>query len=658
VGTVVVTATEIDAPPGVRSGQSAGPGPDWVGEPEIELPGRPARRWSGVALGVGATAFFLLVACLCYWPDSPIASGRIVGRPTSDAAQGLWFVEWFAFALTHGLNPFYTHYLLAPKGANLALDNTAPFLSLLVMPVTLLAGPLAAFNLLFRLGLGLSGAGTYFMLRRYTSWWPAAVLGGLVFELCPYLIGHAHRHDFLTFLVFVPVLVLLVDDWLCSCRRGPVASGLLVGLVAALQFLVSVEVLAGTAVMLAGTVAVLAARHRGAVRSRLARLWKGGLLAGGVFFALAGYPLGMLLYGPERPAAGLHDLSNLAHYHGDLLAPLFPSSFTWLHFSNLAQRFVYASRVEDGFYLGVPLICLLGYLALRFRREGVVAIGALVAIAAFVLGLGPRLYVDGKDLSVPLPFALLTHLPLLRNLEPARMTVFMWLGAVTVLAVGLDRLRAADWRWRSSPVADRRRHVRSASGATWPRALLSCTAVLVALAPVMPRLPIASKRLVTPPFFLSSRSFRLVPTGALVLTFPYNLAPYDAPMIWQVASGMRYRILGGEATVPGPKGVALSHERPQAPAPLAMLLVSAWRNREGEWDLHPPDGPELVPMLRSYLRREGVDDVLVIQKALHSILVARIVTEALGSSPLVVGRVDVWLHVRSLLDGRHADRGS
>ncbi|HLI45031.1 MAG TPA: hypothetical protein VKU92_11275 [Acidimicrobiales bacterium] len=658
MGTVVVTATEIDVPSGGSSDQSTERDPDLLGTLEVELSARSPRRWRRVAAGLGATAFFLLVGFLCYWPDSPIASGRIVTRPTSDLAQGLWFVEWFAFALTHGLNPFYTHYLLAPKGANLALDNTAPLLSLLVMPVTLLAGPLAAFNLLFRLGVGLSGASTYFMLRRYTSWWPAAALGGLVFELSPYLMGHAHRHDFLTFVVFVPMLVLLVDDWLWSCRRGPVASGLLVGLVAALQFLVSVEVLAGTAVVLAGTVAVLAARHRQAVRSRLARLWKGGLAAGGLFLVLTGYPLWMLLYGPQRPAAGLHDLSNLAHYHGDLLAPLFPSSFTWWHFSNVAQRFVYASRVEDGFYLGAPLIVLLGCLAIRFRRDRVVAIGALVAIAAFVLGLGPRLYVDGKDLHVPLPFALLTHLPLLRNLEPARMTLFMWLGAVTVLAVGLDRLRAAGWRWRSPAATERGRHLRSASPGAWPRALLACVAVAVALAPVMPRLPIASKRVGAPPFFVTSRDLRLVPTGALVLTFPYNLAPYDAPMVWQVTSRMRYRILGGEATVPGPEGVALSHQRPQAPAPLATLLVSSWRNSHGQWDLHPPDGPELVPMLRSYLRREGVDDVLVVQKALHSVLVARIVTEALGSSPLVVGRVDVWLHVRSALDGRHPDRRS
>jgi hypothetical protein len=602
VGTVVVTATEIDAPPGGLAERTAEPRLDPLHQLDVELPARTTRRWGRAASILGATAFFLLVACLCYWPDSPIASARIVGRPTSDLAQGLWFVEWFAFALTHGLNPFYTHYLLAPKGANLALDNTAPLLSLLVMPVTLLAGPLAAFNLLFRLGVGLSGASTYFMLRRYTSWWPAAVLGGLVFELSPYLIGHAHRHDFLTFVVFVPVLVLLVDDWLCSCRRGPVASGLLIGFVAALQFLVSVEVLAGTAVVLAGTVAVLAARHRHAVRSRLVRLWKGGLLAGGVFLVLAGYPLWMLLYGPARPVAGLHDLSNLAHYHGDLLAPLFPTAFTWLDFSNVGQRFVYGSRVEDGFYLGAPLICLLAYLAIRFRRDRVVATGALVAIAAFVLGLGPRLYVDGKDLHVPLPFVLLTHLPLLRNLEPARMTLFMWLGVVTVLAVGLDRLRAAGWQWRSPAAAERGRHLRSARATVWPRALLACVAVFVALAPVMPRLPIGSKRVGAPPFFLTSRDLRLLPPGALVLTFPYNLAPYDAPMIWQVASGMRYRILGGEATVPGRKGVALSHQRPQAPAPLATLLVSAWRKPDGQRDLHPPDGPELVPMLRSYLR--------------------------------------------------------
>jgi hypothetical protein len=624
--------------------------------PAVARKGPPerSRRAAGGAL---ATAFYFVVACLCYWPTGPLDASRIVFRPRSDLAQGAWFVEWVAYAVTHGLNPFFTNYILAPHGANLALDNTSPLLSLLVLPLTLSVGPIAAFDLLFRLGLALSGAGIYFMLRRYTRWWPAAVIGGLVFELSPYLIGHAHKHVFLTWVIFVPLLVLAVDDWLVSQRRGAVASGLLVGLLAGLQFLVSVEVLVNCAVFFAIGLLYLALTHRDQVRRRWAAAWRGASVAAPVFACLAGYPLYMMTFGPERPSAGLHDLTNLGQYHGDLLAPFLPSRYIWGHFTSAATNFVYGSPSENGFYLGVPLFLLLVYFAWRWRHDIVIATSGVVATAAFVLGLGSRLYVGGKAVFSPMPFSLITHLPLLKNLEAARMSLFIWFGAVVILAVGIDRLKAEGWRWQAGRRADVRR-APAPVGGNRLRAALACAVIVVSLAPVMPHLPIMSRRASEPVFFSTPRQLDSIPKGDIVLTYPYNYAPYDAPMLWQAMSGMRFRILGGEATVPGPRGVALSHAGPNAPPPLYYLLLAAAPSLREHWYRDPPNPTILVPMLRSFLRQNDVDDVLVSRHALHSGFMSQLVTAALGTRPLVLGGVDLWLHVRDDLDGGHAGHGS
>src|SRR5262249_12274082 len=164
-------------------------------------------------------------------------------------------------ALTHGLNPFFTQYLNAPRGANLAIDTAMPLLGVIGTPITLLAGPVATFNLLLKLGLAASGASMFWVLRRYTTWCPAAFAGGLLFAFSPYLAGQAVRHVFLSFVPLVPLFIPLLDDWLVSRRRSPVRSGLLLGLVAALQYLISPEILLTSAMMAVAGLAWLALRH-------------------------------------------------------------------------------------------------------------------------------------------------------------------------------------------------------------------------------------------------------------------------------------------------------------------------------------------------------------------------------------------------------------
>ena len=116
-----------------------------------------------------APACYLLLACLAYWPVSPLDSHHLVNCRCPDPQQQAWYLAWPPFALTHGLNLFFTTYLQVPNGGNLAASTSMPLLGLLGAPVTVLAGPLATFNLMLRLALAASGTSMFFVLRRYTS---------------------------------------------------------------------------------------------------------------------------------------------------------------------------------------------------------------------------------------------------------------------------------------------------------------------------------------------------------------------------------------------------------------------------------------------------------------------------------------------------------
>jgi hypothetical protein len=583
------------------------------------------RRAAGIA---AAAACYLLLACLAYWPVAPLDPRHLPGCACGDPQQQVWFLAWIPFALSHGANPFFTTYLHLPAGANLAIDTSMPLLGLLGAPVTATVGPIAAYNLLLRLGLAASGTSAFAVIRRYTSWWPAAFGGGLLFAFSPYLVGQAHRHLFLAFVPLVPLLIPLLDDWLVSLRRSPLKSGLLTGLTAGLQYLISPEILLASGVFAAIGLLYLAVVHRARVRERLRPLALGLAAAVPVSAVIAGYPIWMLLAGPARPVGALHALSDLNRYHGDLLGPVIPTGNELISpaaAGQLAGRLIVVGKlIENGLYLGIPLLILLVYLVVRYRREAIVAVFAVVGASAFVLSLGHTLTVGGLDLHIPLPFAIITHIPLLQNIEAARLSLFVQLAAAMVAGVGVGRL----WQERT----------RAGAGTGAVRTAAIALAGLVALVPLVPRVPFASVGAGLPSFITSPQVEAIRP-GSAVLTYPYDWAPYNQPMLWQAVSGMRFRIPGGDAFVPGAHRRSTWRPLPPGPPVAARVLLAGTGRHPGP----PPAGRKAVAALRSLIAASHVAAVLVDRSAAYGPQVAHLMTRALRARPRKVGRLDVWL---------------
>lgn len=582
-------------------------------------------RLGGVTL---AAVLYALVACLAYWPVSPFDAHHVVGCACSDPIQEVWFLNWTSFALQHALNPFFTSYMLVPHGANLGANTFMPLLGLVGMPITLTLGPIAAYNLLLRLAFAASGLSMFLVLRRYTSWYPAALVGGLLFELSPFMVVHGQRHLFLVFLPLLPPMIPVIDDWLLRPRRSPVASGLLLGLLAGLEYLVSPEVLLATGLMAVVALAVLALKNPHEVRSRIKPLVTGSLVAIGLLGIIAGYPIWMLLFGPQHTHGPPHPVANLDSFREDLLSTVIPSDMQLIAPHAVESLAAIPPLIfENGSYLGLPLLALLVYLSIRWRHDSLIAIFAVVGGVAAILSLGTELQVGGHRVFGVMPFRILAHIPILQSLEPARFTLFVQLAAVLILARGMDRV----WRegWVAGAPAD-------SSGLNVPRAFGMAIVGAVVLVPLIPGFPYRTEPVNVPALFTSSQ-VNDIPQDAKVFTYPYDYPPYNDPMSWQVASGMRFRIFGGDAFVPLPKGVENFQTKPRGSALALQVLLD-----DGPI---PPPNNDTVNAVRRAFRLAEPQVVLLDTGSPDAGPVGTIFERVLRARPRIEGGMEIWTNV-------------
>jgi hypothetical protein len=429
------------------------------------------------------------------------------------------------------------------------------------------------------------------------------------------------------------------------------------------------------------------------VPERAGALARGLAAALPVFLLIAGYAIWLLIAGPNRPTGPVHILYGLARYHADLLSPLFPTDRQLLApgvLKTIGDRLPAGGTIENGFYLGLPLLVLLCYFVIRYRRVPLVATAAVIGLVAFVIGLGAKLTVHGNAVGIPLPFAVFTHLPILENLEPARLSLYVQLAAAVIVAVGLDRSRAYGWRRASVaaghgqpspanslvpaavPATGKGQRPVPAGGAAdpgdtprpgdrgpgdpgspgrsegppdrhpgWVWPVVVAVVGLVALFPLVPKVPIHTYLLRIPRFFTSTE-VREVPHGAVALTFPFELAPHNDAMMWQAASGMRFRVLGGDVFVPGNVVRSTWHPLPKGPPVLAAVLEA------GQYPNVPPPPmtASAAAAIRQLCARSHVAVVFVDRQAQYGHAFDLLVHRALGTPGRVEGRLSVWLNVQ------------
>lgn len=581
-----------------------------------------------------ATAAYLMVALWATWNvwRGGMASTlpACPGNCQADPALSVWFLSYLPHALVSGHDPFFTTWLDHPLGINL-MDNTSTFLfGLLGAPVTLIWGPIAAENFLRMLAIAGSGLAAFAAFRRWVNWWPAALVAALFYEVSPYVVAQGRAHLDLM-LAAIPPLMLFLGD---AFRRGEVRvipASLLLGSLVAAQFFVAPELLASMAVMSVLALVLLAAARRRRLLLGLRWDWlKAAVLAGAVFLLVCGFPIWVMLAGPSHLTGPVQPVNAVAPMASDLLGPVVPGANQWLPAVWVPAHPLSLSHFpdENGVYLGPVLIAFVVVTTVWLRRLPWVRFTAAMGALAFLFSLGSRLSVAGHTTAVPLPFALLTRLPLLNNSVAARYSIFVDLSCGVLLAVGLDHLCA---RLR------RQSHVLCGLAT-----LCVSAAVLVTVLPAWPY-PAAT---VPIPTFFRTVAASSIPRGGTVLTYPYPRWPVVQPMLWQAIDGMRYAIIGGYAFFRSPDGAATLN------GPGSFTEATLLACQDGE----PWSAPTAMEVARvaTDLRDFGVTTVVVSAAAPQPECALSLFSAVLGRPALPVADVWVWPEVNVSLAGPSA----
>ena len=407
----------------------------------------------GRGLLLAATAYLLLAVVLWWhvWTNHPTTTTTC---GCGDSSLFVWFIEWPSYALAHGLNPLYSHAAGFPGGVNLLANTGVLAIGVVLAPVSWLFGPITSMNVALTLAPALSALATYVLVRRWVSWAPAAFFAGLLYGFSPFVLVSLDDAHLMLGMAFVPPLVVAcLDELFFRERRSPVGTGILLGLLVALQFFIGTEVLVIMVIMVAISVAMVALYaavvrpddldqrvRRATVGLGVALLTAGVLLVYPVWFALAGPAhLSGLVWPNFHPGYGGNTV-------GDFVRPA-PALSTGF-FGSAMSRVIGGSQgpVLSSQYFGIGTLAVLLVGAIIWRRDRRLWLLGGVGLLAGLLSLGEKH-------SVFLPWQVVANLPILENISASRFVLILYLAAAGALGIVVDHCRSAF-------VVERERHHR------------------------------------------------------------------------------------------------------------------------------------------------------------------------------------------------------
>ncbi len=590
--------------------------------------------------GALGTAFvgYLVISVLLWWQVWSTHPTTVTICGCGDTSLFLWYLEWPAYALVHGHNPLYSAALFHPTGTNLLSNTSVLAMGIPLMPVTLLWGPVATFNVASTLVPALTALAMFWLVRRWVRWTPAAFVGGLAFAFSPFtFVALAGGHLMLSALALLPLMVGCVDELLLRQRRNPSAVGGILGLLLVLQFFVGTEMLL-IAMMsgLLGLILVLGygwVVDREALVRRAPHALRGIGAAAVVAIVLLAYPVWFVLRGPAHlsgpiwptlpPGAGGATLGNLWDIHYQ--TALYKGMQTWGGYLG--------PPLPEPEYLGIGLLVVLAVGLVAWRRDRRLWFFAAWGFLVAVMSLGARV-----------PWGPLLHIPLVENVIPGRFAAVTALCAAVLLSVIVDRTRTsvaagvpAVTRWRPRVA----RVVTSAVAA-----IVALAVAAVALVPVAgalaSNLPLTATRVVLPRWFTWAGSH--LPPGEVVLAYPAPFSLVESAEAWQAVDSMRFAMAGGA----GPGGV-LARAGKERPGQTVINNVSL--SLYGTSPVTPTD----VVAVRKALEGWGVTMVVVpdpsglppYDRGDHPSEALGLFTLAIGRKPQFQQDAWVWTNVGS-----------
>jgi len=578
-----------------------------------------------MAFSLIVIAGYVLIGIAAFWPVLPGSSQHLFGFG-GDSILAMWFLAWVPHSLANGLNPLFSHSIFVPTGVNLAQNTEAPFLGLLTAPFALVMGPVARANLLMVLAMPVSSAAAFVVLRKWRVWGPAAALGGLIYGFTPYAVGQGLGHLVLIFVPFPPFIALTVAS-IVQRRGSPRRLGIQLGLLLTAQFLCEPEIFTTVAILTVWALLCVAIRYPGRLAETARAAWRPVSIGLAIAVVLLAYPVWMMLAGPQHYVGTAQAVVN--PYHNDLLSFLVPGP---LQRVSLGMRFLGVTLMgksnvsEAGGYIGIPLLLLAVAFAWRSRRSPRMQLAIAVLLGSALLSLGPHLVIDGRQTHIPLPFLVLSHLPLLDNVLPSRISLEVDACIAAVIAFGLDDIRRAPARARHGSTARKRR-----------AAFFAVVTLAALVITQLPQWPYPDQ----PVRVLPAQLRHAIPPGdPVAITYPYAFPLFPQPMLWQAEDGFSFQLIGGYAMHPAPNGAPTGAPNSMNPPQLEAFLSG----QEGynPYVPHVPITPELLASTQTDLSRYNIRMVIVDRSVSGAGPVLALFTRLLGRPLLSEGSFTLW----------------
>jgi hypothetical protein len=497
-----------------------------------------------------------------------------VGQTEVDPNFYIWAWRWWVYALSHGINPLYSHQIGAPRGYNLAWATTSPPVALLLSPITAALGAIVSFNVSLLLAPPAAAWAAFVLARRVTGRFWASLPAGVIFGFNVYMLQHSvSGQPNLTVTLLLPLIGYLMVLWWQEAL-GRVGYVIWMMVAVALEFYTFIEAFAemtllGVIGLIIGFLVV--GRELRAKVVRLAALtavaFVGAMVLAAPYliYALQNQPT---TFTRQQPHFSL-DVASLVLPRKDRLLGI-----TWWAAS---ARHV----LENTSYVSIPLLLVLLGLAVFHWHSRLVRLLAIGFVVIIALALGPNLIIDGKQL-FGLPWGFIWNLPIFKSAEPVRFIDFgylvlalalsMWLAELTVSLV----VRAA--RWALGIVA------LAAIFANLPT-----FASVVYVPPPLhwkPALPSLKMTNSIPPFFTDGSYKKYVQPGQTVVVISHR---GNAGMLFQAYTGFYFKIAGGFINASLSSVDAL-------PQPVALLSHLTKEREKG---------------FEAYVRKDHISDIIV-----------------------------------------------
>ncbi len=400
---------------------------------------QPPRRQSALWMA-GAMIGYALVTLIATWPLIGHLGTALPGA-RGDQFEKTYLLWHTAHALVRGQNPGFFRLLVYPNGAFSAVRFAQLAMFVLAAPLTLIAGPVGAYNVLFLLSYILTGAAGYLLCLEVVGDRRAAVFGGLILMLFPLRVAHAlEGHvEFASLYMILFYMLMLRRTLRQPSVRSAVFTGVWLGLAALFHITNPPYILVWWTVIYLGW-HLIKNRPTG-------ETWRALGIAFGVG-ALIVIPFYLPLLGAlGEPSAEIVEGGTVA-YSADLLSSISPSPDNpILRAAGLIPAYAESTLAGEPqeviAYLGLIPVALAALALLRRAPES--GVWLAVALVAMILSLGPILKVGGEPVTlrvestetfVTLPYALIGRLPLLRiGRTVGRMNALTGI-ALMVLAAG------------------------------------------------------------------------------------------------------------------------------------------------------------------------------------------------------------------------------